>query len=123
MVKRRTGSGQRIAIKESEWQRVFAEFAKSGLTVSRFCRERGIAKSGFYAWRNKLAPQSVKRTNAKPVVEFTEVEITNTKLSCEIESSAPITIHLDDACRLEVPSGFDPESLRNIIRVLRGAAC
>ena len=105
---------------EQRWRTIFAEQARSGLTVTRFCREHGIAKSSFYAWRKVLA-----NNNAKSVVNFAEVEVTNVNLNCELESksAAPITIHLANDDRLEVPPGFDPQTLREILNVLRGAAC
>jgi len=47
-------SGRRDVGQSSSWRLVFQEHADSGLSVQRFCIERGIAHSTFYAWRKKL---------------------------------------------------------------------
>jgi transposase-like protein len=37
---------------------VFQEHADSGLSVQRFCLDKGIAHSTFYAWRKKLSEEA-----------------------------------------------------------------
>ena len=47
-------SGRRDVGRDLYWRSVFLEHVDSGLSVQRFCLERGIAHSTFYAWRKKL---------------------------------------------------------------------
>ena len=37
------------------WKKQIAEQGSSGLSVSRFCRERGISESSFGYWRKKIS--------------------------------------------------------------------
>lgn len=50
-------SGRRDVGRGSFWRLVFREHADSGLSVQRFCLEKGIAHSTFYAWRKKLSEE------------------------------------------------------------------
>jgi len=37
------------------WDFVLAEHARSGLSISEFCRREGVSQTSFYYWRKKLA--------------------------------------------------------------------
>jgi transposase-like protein len=37
-----------------KWQAIFAEFERTDLSISAFCRERSLSPSSFYQWRKKL---------------------------------------------------------------------
>jgi len=39
---------------ESEWQRIIADYERSGLTQEAFCEHAAIPKSSFYTWRKRL---------------------------------------------------------------------
>ena len=38
----------------SYWRSVFEQYADSGLSIRRFCQEKDISQSTFFAWRKKL---------------------------------------------------------------------
>jgi len=48
-------SGQSSVDREAHWRSVFQEHADSGLSIRRFCQNRGISEGSFFAWRKKLA--------------------------------------------------------------------
>src|SRR2546430_562503 len=48
------GTEERTTTKIDQWRERLAEHARSGLTVKRFCEERGITQYSFYAWRKRL---------------------------------------------------------------------
>ena len=37
-----------------EWQALFGEQPRSGLSIQRFCQSEGVTPSSFYSWRTKL---------------------------------------------------------------------
>ena len=134
MAEQRSTGGRRSEEREQAWRQLFAEHAQCRLSVARFCRERGIASSGFYFWRNEIARRDAERNTtpsfnetsiAKSAMDFAEVEVTKPKLSTDSiqQNATPILIHLAHDCRVEVPVGFDAPTLREIIRVLRGESC
>ena len=42
-------------MKIAEWRNLIAEQRSSGLSVRRFCEERGVSDSSFGYWRKKTA--------------------------------------------------------------------
>lgn len=50
-------------VKWRQWTERLERFAKSGQTVSEFCRAEGISTPSFYKWRQRLA--SVRRKQKK----------------------------------------------------------
>lgn len=46
-----------------QWAERLERFAKSGQTVSAFCRDEGVSSPSFYQWKRKLG--SVNRSLAK----------------------------------------------------------
>ena len=43
------------AVKWRQWTERLERFAKSGQTVSEFCRAEGVSSPSFYKWRQRLA--------------------------------------------------------------------
>ena len=128
------GGGRRSVAKELAWRELFATQTTTRMPVAEFCRDRGIAASGFYFWRKEIArrdaerntaPQSSRPQVAKGVVDFAEVEVTKSKVSHDRDeyNGQPITIHVANDYRIEVPRDFDPHTLREILCVLRGESC
>jgi len=44
-----------------KWRRLVSEQAASEQTVSVFCRERGLGRQSFFAWRKRLSQAEPKR--------------------------------------------------------------
>ena len=40
-----------------QWQTLIEQQAKSGLSVSKFCQQQGLAYSSFCKWRKRLSEQ------------------------------------------------------------------
>lgn len=53
------GSGPVAA---ERWGTVLAELRESGLPISVFCRQRGVAQSTLFAWRRRLAGSGRRMT-------------------------------------------------------------
>lgn len=93
-------AGQRAKV----WREVIRRQQASGLSIAQFCRQEGLAQASFYNWRKKLATD-----NKSP---FLELQLPN------LNNTAPCEIVLPD-CRVVVPPGFDADSLRRLLDVLR----
>ncbi len=52
-----------------QWQQIFKQHASSGLPIAVFCKQQKINPSSFYAWRKRLANQSLCPSVAnKPLI-------------------------------------------------------
>jgi hypothetical protein len=41
-------------MEKKKWEGILTEQRRSGMSVSRFCKERGVSESGFHYWRKQL---------------------------------------------------------------------
>ncbi len=48
------GGMSRSSLAQGKWRRTIDDHQYSGLTVSAFCRRRGVAQSSFFAWKRRL---------------------------------------------------------------------
>ena len=110
------------------------EYERSGLTIRQFCEQEGLVSHQFSWWRSELkrrgakSPSMDKRVNKKKSakrIKRGNKPLANTSrrfVPVEIKPSpsrdASIEIVLDQPPRLTVSSGFDAETLREVVRVL-----
>src|SRR5882672_8050877 len=52
----------------TKWRRLISEQARSGQTVTAFCRERSLCRPYFFAWKKRLREDTA--------VKFLEVQLT-----------------------------------------------
>ena len=102
----------RGAEREAKWRGLISEQEQSGKTVTEFCRERGIAHSKFYSWRQRCAGAPA----GSGFVQLRESAV-------EAEPVAParsgIEVRLLVAGRsLVVEPGFNASHLRALLAVL-----
>ena len=93
-----------VAQRAKGWREVIRRQQSSGLSIAQFCRQEGLAQATFYNWRKKLATDNDSL--------FLELQLPN------LNHAAPCEIVLPD-CRVVVPPGFDADSLRTLLDVLR----
>ncbi|MEQ9325327.1 MAG: transposase [Polyangiaceae bacterium] len=91
---------------EAKWRKRLARWRRSGKTVTEFCRQEGVSKPTFYAWRKRLEDAD------PPAVEFVEVTPTVASAAAGIELEVAGTI-------VRLRDGFDVNDLRTVIAVLR----
>jgi hypothetical protein len=111
-------------------------FARSGLTVARFCEQEGVSTASFYGWRRRLADDRVPRRSdggqrrASPQAVNGPLAAVNGPLAVEnAEDASPfqivrvtpavatLSIHLPGGARLEAPTG-SRDTVRDILREL-----
>jgi transposase len=100
---------KRTSSKEDQWRQRIAEQGRSGLSVKRFCNERGLTEYSFYAWR--------KRLREPGPVRFALVE-----RRLERQEPAPAAgLELVTATgeRLRIGAGVDGSTLRTVLEALR----
>ena len=96
-----------------KWQRLVSEQAGSGETISAFCRERGLGRQSFFAWRKR-----VSQAQPKP---FVEVKLAKPAVEPVLRDAA-IEVRLRNGRSLMVAPGFDANHVRTLVAVLEAEA-
>lgn len=127
-------AGRDVA-KEQLWRQVVEGHAGSGLSVRRYCADRGVTEVSFFAWRRELAKRdaaakqraksstgraSVPRSRRQPTkLRFAKLQIRPSELAVDV----CIEIVLSAGTRVRVPRGACPTTLRNVLAALERPSC
>ena len=108
-------AGDRSSERARYWREVIRDQAASGLSISAFCRERGVSPASFFDWRRKLAAGGGEKV---PADKFRAIELPPLSMT-----PTCIEVMLLNGLRVLVPSRFDAEALRDLLDVLGVRAC
>jgi hypothetical protein len=100
---------QKKAARSEYWREHIAQHERSGLSVPRFCKERGIVEQSFYVWRKRLREQEPMR--------FALVETTPTGREPRMEAGLELVLARGE--RLRIGAGVDLALLRRVLELLR----
>jgi len=92
------------------WRERIAEQERSGLSIKKFCEQRGFTPWSFYDWR--------KRLRETGPVRFALVDRTAERLQSAASTDLEVIFATGD--RVLIRSGVDIAALRTVLRVLRG---
>jgi hypothetical protein len=96
----------------TKWRELISEQARSGQTVTAFCRERGLCRPYFFAWKKRL------RVDTTP--KFLEVQLRETTPSAARDTR--VEIRLSNGRSLVVGRGFDAEQVRALLVLVETAS-
>ena len=102
----------------AQWRERFDEFARSGLSVERFCAARGVSEYKFYYWRRKLA-QAPAGSHRQSSVNWLAVSV---RSGLPQQGPTGLTVRIGSAS-IDVTAGFDPQLLRQIALALEPQRC
>jgi len=100
---------EKMIAKKEQWRGLIAEHERSGISVRRFCKERGIAEHLFFYWRKRL------QTDQQPV-RFALVERAAAPTQ---PTAAELELVLVSGERLRIGAGVDAPTLRMVLAALR----
>jgi hypothetical protein len=95
----------------TKWRRLIREQARSGQTVTVFCREHALCRPYFFAWKKRL------RTSA--AARFLEVQVREPAPSASEDPR--VEVRLKNGRSLVVGRGFDPEHVRALLALVEAA--
>jgi transposase-like protein len=100
------------------WRQVVQRQRSSGLSVARYCRERGIGPSSLFAWKRRLAGELEATAGAA----FIAITPATERGECPASSASPgaIELHLGGGRHLLLRPGFDGPTLAAAWAVLAG---
>lgn len=96
--------------KADEWAGRIAAQQRSGISVKQFCKDQGLTKYSFYAWR--------KRLQERGPVRFALVERSARRQERAAEPAVEVVLATGE--RLRIGPGVDITTLRTVLDVLRG---
>lgn len=97
--------------KAEQWRERIAQQEHSGLSIKKFCQERGLTLWSFYDWR--------KRLRETGPVRFALVERRSRRETPSI-CNADLQVVFATGERLEIRAGVDAATLRTVVEALRG---
>ena len=93
------------------------ECGGSGLSVSEWCRQRGVTTATYYRWERELLT-CVRKNGAPPSTAVTFAELPAPKqVSCNVAERCA-TLHIGNAS-LDIYPGCDAELLKMLVELLR----
>lgn len=101
---------------ESAGRVLVREWKSSGLSQAAFARGRGISAQRLGYWRLRLGQLPPEAMPTEPV--FVEIP---KAMAVVTNGVGQLVVELPDGIRVRVERGFDPESLRAIVAVLKDA--
>ena len=108
------GMSRSIAARE-KWSRIIVAQRSSGVSVKRFCEERGIPASSVFAWKRKLADAGEGGPTTTAV--FVEAKVGGV----DDGRGGGVMIEVVGGRRVLVGRGFDRQLLLEVIEALEPA--
>jgi transposase len=111
--------------KERCWLERIRLWQQAQLSVREFCRRRRLSEPSFYAWRRLLHERGVLGNKSSPQVN--PVTTTPAFLKVTVKADAPVVTAIDlvlaEGRIVRVRPGFDPDLLRQLLRLLEEPSC
>ena len=103
--------------KKQEWSMSIQECRGSGLSVSEWCRQRGVTTATYYRWERELLT-GVRRNRTPPSTAVTFAELPAPMQVSRNVAERFATLHIGKAS-LDIHPGCDAEQLRLLVELLR----
>lgn len=110
--------------KEQRWLDIIRRWRQSRLSVREFCGRRRLSEPTFYAWRRVLRQRGLIDEDS---VDAVPVATTPAFVQVAVDAGAlalpAIDLVLAQGRLLRVRAGFDPDLLRQLLRLLEEPSC
>jgi transposase len=113
--------------KQQHWLNLVHRWRQSQLTVRAFCDRHRLNEANFYLWRRILRERGLLHDPPARTRRASEASIPSAFVRLTVDASPAATnaieLVLSDQRLLRVRPGFDPATLRQLLRVLEEPAC
>lgn len=108
---------------QQRWLELISLWQQSQLSVRAFCHRHRLSEPSFYTWRRLLRRRGL--LPARPAAQPASSTPAFVKLSLPAEPHTAVAIEvvLSQRRLLRVPPGFDPDTLRQLVRLLEEPTC
>jgi len=103
-------------LNRQRWRERISTWKNSSQTQKAFCEDQHVGLASFQRWRRILKTEDSEDlvTARHEIVRFLPVKV-------QEEKATNLTILIHDDLRIEVPTGFNPHLLQQVIQVLRAS--
>jgi transposase-like protein len=120
--------------KQRFWQRAVGQWRRSGQSIRDFCRANALSEPSFYAWRRELtqrrrSPRTAGLPGANGVsASFLPVRVAAAAspmpaADAQCAAVGGVEIVLAAGRTVRVRTGFDRQTLADVLSVLEGRPC
>jgi transposase-like protein len=104
--------------KQQLWLRRIERWQRSQLSVRDFCARHQLSEPSFYSWRRLLTERGLlsPASAATPTPLFVAATLAD-------PAPQPLAIVLPDGLVVQVAAGFEADTLRRLLAVLREPPC
>jgi hypothetical protein len=110
------------------WRELIGRQPTSGLNITQFCKQAGISQNSFYVWKRRLRT-GVQSTGRKPrrksaaltTRSLIPVRLVSDPAPSPASTAGAIEVAWPGGVVLRVPSGCNPDTLRDVFRLLTSA--
>lgn len=99
---------------KEEWREIITRWEKSNLSMAAYCRQNEI---NYWTFRQNIHKQTTRsplqKSNNAPLVK-----ITNCPSIPKSAAPPSITVFISEKYRLEIPDGFNKDTLQRVVDVL-----
>lgn len=100
------------AANRQDWFDRIEAWKQSGLTQKAFCEQQQLGLGSFQRWRGIFLREEAPK--ASSAASFLPVKVTAAPASS-------LALVIDDHLRIEIPAGFDPVILKQVVQALQAA--
>jgi transposase len=117
------------ARKQQHWLDLVRRYDQAQCTVRAFCARHGLNPASFYLWRRILRERGLLHDPPAPTPRAphsaSRAAFVQLTLNADASTStnSAIELVLSNRRLLRVPPGFDPATLRQLLRLLEEPAC
>lgn len=102
---------------EHEARGVLVAWRKSGLSIERFAKERGLVPQRIRWWKAKLEGKNTALVRSGSSIALLPVQVTE---SAPSKRGEPVAVYLRSGHIVKVGRGFDEEAFARVVAVLEG---
>ena len=82
-----------------KWETIVADFVRSGLTPSKYCKKTGVNPNTLYAWRSRIGKVSESVPSDSV---FKELKLSEASSSEKMSSISPINITFGNKVKISL---------------------
>ena len=109
------------ARKQQRWLDLMQRWQLSQLSVRAFCERHGLTEANFYLWRRVLRERGLlpqHQPTGGRAAAFVKLTV-----SAPPADATALEVVLNEHRRVRVYPGFDPDTLRQLVRLLEEPPC
>jgi hypothetical protein len=102
---------------EHEARSILIAWRKSGMSIERFAKERGLVPQRIRWWKAKLEGKNTALVRSESSLAFLPVQVTE---SAPTKRGEPVAVYLRTGHIVKVGRGFDEEAFARVVALLEG---